>query len=381
MKNKKLVRRLLAGMLVLALGVPSLHTFATESSIKKKKAESQKQLDEVNKQMKDWESERKKLAGAIASLDSDLDELVVNLELLANDLEQKEIELDQAQVDLEAAQAEEDAQYEAMKLRIQYIYEAGQTDYLELLLTSGSFSEFLNRTDFSQEIYEQDRALLTAYEEKRAEVAALKEQLQLEKEELEMCQEEYESEKAVVEAQLAEKKAAEADYDNKLADAKAKAKKFKDEINKQNAELRRLEQAQIAAGGSSGGKGGSTGGSVTVSGNSSRGKEIANYALRFVGNPYVYGGTSLTGGADCSGFTMSVFSKFGISLPHSSGAQGGCGRSVSYSEAQAGDLIVYPGHVAIYLGGGRIVHAANSKLGITTGSATYRSFTTVRRCY
>lgn len=390
MKNKKLVKRLATGFLAVCLCVPSLHTFATESSIKKKKQEAQNQLDEVNKQMKSWESQRQALAGEILSLDSDLDELIVNLELLANDLEQNQIKLNQTQADYEAAQAEEEAQYEAMKLRIQYIYESGQTDYLELLLTSDSFSDFLNRSDFSQEIYEQDRVLLTAYQEKKAEVAELKAQLELEREDLETCKEEYESEKAQIEEQLAEKQAEESDYENKLADAKAKAKKFKDEINRQNAELKRLEQqrkaAQIAAGGgTAGGKGSSpgssSGGGVSVSGNSSLGKDIANYGLRFVGNPYVSGGNSLTNGTDCSGFVHLVFAKFGISLPRQSDAIGRFGRSVSYSEAQAGDILYYGGHVGIYLGGGRVVHASTEKTGIKISNATYKTILSVRRCY
>ena len=131
----------------------------------------------------------------------------------------------------------------------------------------------------------------------------------------------------------------------------------------------------------SGGSSGSSGSGISVSGDSSTGVAIANYALQFVGNPYVYGGTSLTNGADCSGFTMSVFAHFGISLPHSSAGQRSVGRAVSYSEAQAGDLICYDGHVAIYLGGGRIVHASTEKTGIKTGTATYRTILSVRRCY
>ena len=150
------------------------------------------------------------------------------------------------------------------------------------------------------------------------------------------------------------------------------------------------ETAEVGSGSSSsgssgkkpsGGSSGSSGSGISVSGDSSTGVAIANYALQFVGNPYVYGGTSLTNGADCSGFTMSVFAHFGISLPHSSAGQRSVGRAVSYSEAQAGDLICYDGHVAIYLGGGRIVHASTEKTGIKTGTATYRTILSVRRCY
>ena len=95
----------------------------------------------------------------------------------------------------------------------------------------------------------------------------------------------------------------------------------------------------------------------------------------------MFGGTSLTNGADCSGFTQSVFAHFGISLPRTSGAQAGAGRLVDYAQAQPGDLICYPNHEGIYIGGGRIVHASTERTGITTNSATYRTILAVRRCY
>lgn len=117
---------------------------------------------------------------------------------------------------------------------------------------------------------------------------------------------------------------------------------------------------------------------------SGSGSSVASYALNFVGNPYVYGGTSLTNGADCSGFTMSVYRKFGVSLPHGSGAQAGCGRKVSLSQAKAGDLVFYANgggihHVALYIGGGRIVHAKGRAYGICTDSVNYNKVYCVRR--
>ena len=109
------------------------------------------------------------------------------------------------------------------------------------------------------------------------------------------------------------------------------------------------------------------------------GQSVVDYAMQFRGNPYVWGGTSLTNGADCSGFIMSIYAKFGVSLPHSSGAMAGCGRGVSYSEAMPGDIICYAGHVAIYMGGGQIVHASNAKDGIKiSGNAAYRPIVAVR---
>ena len=107
---------------------------------------------------------------------------------------------------------------------------------------------------------------------------------------------------------------------------------------------------------------------------------VADFAVQFVGNPYVWGGTSLTGGADCSGFTQSVYANFGVSLPRTSYEQQNAGTEVSYADAQPGDLICYGGHVAIYMGNGRIVHASNSVDGIKiSDNAAYRTIVSVRR--
>ncbi|MCD7982257.1 MAG: C40 family peptidase [Clostridiales bacterium] len=113
----------------------------------------------------------------------------------------------------------------------------------------------------------------------------------------------------------------------------------------------------------------------------SGGTAVVSYALQFVGNPYVWGGSSLTNGTDCSGFIMSVYAYFGVSLPHSSSALRGVGTEVSYSEAQPGDIICYDGHVALYIGNGQVVHAANESKGIIISSATHKSIITVRRIF
>ena len=109
------------------------------------------------------------------------------------------------------------------------------------------------------------------------------------------------------------------------------------------------------------------------------GGEVVSYACQFVGNPYVFGGTSLTEGADCSGFIQSVYAHFGISLPRTSGELRSAGKEVSYANAQAGDIICYAGHVAIYMGNGQIVHASSPTTGIKYGTATYRTILSVRR--
>ena len=115
---------------------------------------------------------------------------------------------------------------------------------------------------------------------------------------------------------------------------------------------------------------------------SEMGKSVIDYATQFVGNPYVWGGSSLTNGTDCSGFVMSVYSNFGVSLPHSSSALRSKGYDVGGLEnAQPGDIVCYSGHVGLYVGNGQIVHASTSRTGIIVSSATYRNILTVRRIF
>lgn len=121
---------------------------------------------------------------------------------------------------------------------------------------------------------------------------------------------------------------------------------------------------------------------VTITGDSEMGVSVAEYAVQFVGNPYKWGGTSLTDGADCSGFVMSVYAHFGVSLPHSSSADRKQGYAVDGLEnAQPGDLICYSGHVALYIGNGQIVHASTSKTGIIISNADYKTILAIRRIF
>ncbi len=164
----------------------------------------------------------------------------------------------------------------------------------------------------------------------------------------------------------------------------------REEEERRAAEEAARAQAQAAARQSAASSGGkrqahgsasvpaSNGGQAQAS--SGLGQQIANFALQFVGNPYVYGGTSLTNGADCSGFVMSVYQNFGISLPRTSGEQGQCGTNVGGLEnARPGDLVSYSGHIGIYIGNGQIVHASSAKTGIKVSGAGYRPILSVRR--
>lgn len=121
---------------------------------------------------------------------------------------------------------------------------------------------------------------------------------------------------------------------------------------------------------------------IKISGDSEMGVAVAEYAIQFVGNPYKWGGTSLTNGADCSGFVMKVYEAFGVSLPHSSSADRKQGYAVDgLDNAQPGDLICYSGHVALYIGDGKIVHAASEKSGIKVSDADYRKILAIRRIF
>ena len=168
------------------------------------------------------------------------------------------------------------------------------------------------------------------------------------------------------------------------AESKAEEEaRLKREEEAREAARKAAAAAQKKSSGKKSSSGSGSGGATYVASGSGTGSSVANYALQFVGNPYVYGGSSLTNGTDCSGFVMSVYRNFGVSLPHSSGGDRSVGYGVSggLGAAQPGDIICYSGHVGIYIGGGQIVHASTASTGIKVSNANYRNVLAVRRIF
>lgn len=404
--------RLVAAGLVAILGISCFQSASASalSKAKNKKSEAQTALDNANTDIENIQSQQQELQSQIDALDADLVNIIMNLDILEGELSDKQTELDNVTAQLAQAQEDEQNQYDAMKKRIVYMYENGDDSYIEALVGATDFSDLLNRLEYAQQIYDYDRNLLTQYQETVQQVADLKSQVETEKAELEEVQQSYQEQQASYESMIAEKQSQMSDFDTQLASAQSLAAQYKATVDEQN-EIIRQEQAAAAAaaaqnnnkgnntttannnnGNTTGNNNGSnTGGDSTTGGStgggglnpsfstSVSGSDVVSYACQFIGNPYVWGGESLTDGADCSGFIKSVYANFGISLPHSSVALQRAGSEVSYENAQPGDIVCYAGHVAIYMGGGQIVHASSPSTGIKTGSATYRSIISVRR--
>lgn len=408
--RKKFFSLLLIFILAISMTQTAYATSISDLQKQRQEKENQKkgtqsQLDSVNDQINDLSGEKDDVDAQISELTGQIAEIMASISLLEDEIADTQVQIEQAQKDYDEAKAKEEAQYHAMKKRIQYLYEKGETSYLELLMEAKSWSDMLNKAEYVQEIYTYDRKMLDNYAATVQEVAQLKESLEVQKSELEAAEYELEQEKESLQVSLDEQKEIAADYEVQLAKAKQEAAAYKARIKQQNAEIQKLasqeaakkaeeearkreeeeqkkrQNSQSTQSSSGGVSTASSGGAKTVPPKigSGTGSDIARYACQFVGNPYVPGGTSLTNGADCSGFTQSVYRIYGYSIPRNSSSQRSAGREVSYEEAQPGDLICYAGHVAIYLGNGRIVHASSVKTGIKYGTATYKPILSVRR--
>lgn len=345
--------------------------------------QQQQHLAEVNENIASIEDEQEILEEEIADLDAELINMLTSIGILEDDITAKAEEIIVAQENYDAAKAVEKEQYDAMKVRIQYMYENGDASYLSIFFEADSMADLLNKAEYVEQIYVYDRKKLEEFEAVTKQVEELRVALENEKEILERQKNEMQIQQAHLNTLLDQKKALSEDYEVQLAKARQEAATYKAKIKedeKKIAKLKEEERKKLAAlNASKGNSNSSTATIITNATGSELGKQIANYACQFIGNPYVYGGTSLTNGADCSGFTYRVYADYGYSLPRTSFSQRSAGKSVDYANAQPGDLICYDGHVGIYIGGGKIVHASTPQSGIKVSNATYRTILGVRR--
>lgn len=386
----------------------------TISEIQEEKEKNEAQLKNINKQISGYVGAQADIGSEIEELDAEMVILLTDINLIEEEIGKKEEEIAATQTDYDAAVATKDEQYESMKIRIKFMYEQGDASYLQLFLESANIGDMMNKAEYVEKLYEYDRKLLDEYQATIEEVAALQDKLEEEKSELQTSKYELEEEQAYVEEILAKKKSEYENYDVMLAKARQEAAAYSTKIKQETAQIKKLEEEEArrkaeeeerkrkeqeelfaknqdgdnANNGDSDNSNNDSDNSSdsasqeppkSSSGGSTKGQEIANYACKWVGNPYKAGGTSLTNGADCSGFVWAVYNHFGYNLPRSSYAQSSIGKGVSYSEAQPGDIIYYGGHVGLYIGNGQIVHASTERTGIKIAPATYRSIITIRR--
>jgi cell wall-associated NlpC family hydrolase len=380
-------------VLVVSLTIGSSQVvYAT--SAQNKKSEAEKNLNDVNKKIDNLENKKEEIEGELDTKNEELVNLMVDVGILEKEIDQNEKQLKQVKKDLKTAQKNEKKQYQAMKKRIKFMYERGDSAVISSLLESKSMADMLNRVEYFNEVYDYDRNLLDNYEKTRKQVEDLKAQVEDEKKELETAKDDLKQQQKQLETAMANLRSQQANADTQIANAKSLASEYQKTITEQNKIIQQQQAAAAASGRSSGGSSGGSGGTSKPNSNASvpggnlnppkttnvSGSDVVNYAMQFVGKPYVWGGKDPNTGADCSGFTSYVYAHFGISIPSFSGAQRSCGQEVSYANAQAGDLICYAGHVAIYMGGGKIVHAKGTAYGIVgNDNATYKTIITVRR--
>ncbi len=384
----------------------------------------QEQIDDLNAEILNMMTTIGLKEDEIAAKEEEISQKEAEIARKEEEIAQKQLQIVQTEEEYKAAMEREADQRENMVICARMIYERGEDSVLDAILEGKGLSDILNHMDRVEKVHEYENSMLLQYievknqvhelwmkleddkaqlEEDRKQLEADKQQLQADRQQLEADREELKGQKASLDSMLAKKKQQSANYDAEIKKARQEAAVAKKLLQQDKAKLARAKAAAAAAaqnaagsggsssGGGNAGSGGSSGGTSASSGSSAvanssgsaTGKQIAQYALQYVGNPYVSGGTSLTNGADCSGFIYRVFSDFGYSVSRTSYQQRNNGTAVNYSDAQPGDIICYEGHVGLYIGDGLIVHASNSRPypsgGIKVSQAQYRTILGVRR--
>ena len=354
-----------------------------QKDAEKKKSQAEQDLKDKKNEINGLKDQQQTTADDIKNKSAKLDEILAAQKKLQSDITSKQAEIEQNQKDLAAAQEKQQEQYDAMKKRIQFMYENSAEDNIwTAIIESNGITDMLNRIEYVSDVYDSDRALMDSYQAAVEQVKEIGTKLDNDMNELTAMQDDYEKQQADVEAAIVALENQKEQYASQIAQAQQQAENYQNIITAQGKIIQEQEAAAAARANSSSssssydgggaGKGGSIAGDYAAGGGKNpgastgvSGSSVVSYAMQFVGNPYVWGGNSLTNGVDCSGFVHEVYAHFGISTPRYSQAFKSVGQAVSFDNIQPGDVVVYPGHVAIYAGGGVIVEAQSTKAGIT----------------
>ena len=362
-----------------------------QKDAEKKKSQAEQDLKDKKNEINGLKDQQQITADDIKNKSAKLDEILAAQKKLQTDITNKQAEIEQNQKDLAAAQEKQQEQYDAMKKRIQFMYENSAEDNIwTAIIESNGITDMLNRIEYVSDVYDSDRALMDSYQAAVEQVKEIGTKLDNDMNELTAMQDDYEKQQADVEAAIVALENQKEQYASQIAQAQQQAENYQNIITAQGKIIQEQEAAAAAAAaqaaaaransssssssydGGGAGKGGSIAGDYAAGGGKNpgastgvSGSSVVSYAMQFVGNPYVWAGNSLTNGVDCSGFVHEVYAHFGISTPRYSQAFKSVGQAVSFDNIQPGDVVVYPGHVAIYAGGGVIVEAQSTKAGIT----------------
>ena len=360
-----------------------------QKDAEKKKSQAEQDLKDKKNEINGLKDQQQTTADDIKNKSAKLDEILAAQKKLQTDITNKQAEIEQNQKDLAAAQEKQQEQYDAMKKRIQFMYENSAEDNIwTAIIESNGITDMLNRIEYVSDVYDSDRALMDSYQAAVEQVKEIGTKLDNDMNELTAMQDDYEKQQADVEAAIVALENQKEQYASQIAQAQQQADNYQNIITAQGKIIQEQEAAAAAAAaaaaranssssspsydGGGAGKGGSIASDYAAGGGKNpgastgvSGSSVVSYAMQFVGNPYVWGGNSLTNGVDCSGFVHEVYAHFGISTPRYSQAFKSVGQAVSFDNIQPGDVVVYPGHVAIYAGGGVIVEAQSTKAGIT----------------